>query len=62
MKIDLELELPSCSEPDFSAPRLNTDEYIRFIEFNQSLLRDSDVMQQILASRSQPVDEMFTLD
>lgn len=62
MNIDLDLELPTCSDPDFLVPRLNADQYLKFIEFNQRVIRENGLFDQVLATRSQPVNEMFSLD
>ncbi|MEN3939937.1 hypothetical protein WJU23_01485 [Prosthecobacter sp. SYSU 5D2] len=62
MKIDFDFELPDCAGPDFETPRLNTEHYERFIEFNQTVIRENGLIEQVLAARSQPVDAVFSLD
>ena len=61
MNIDLDLEFPVCEEPSFPPPRLDNERYMEFIEFNQRLVRENGAIEQLLCSRSQPVDAEFVL-
>lgn len=61
MSLDLDLDLPICKEPAFRPPRLDNDRYMEFIEFNQRIARENGTVEQVLRSRSQPVDVEFVL-
>ena len=62
MKIDLDLELPFDSDPPSPPPRMDSARYLEFIEFNQMIIRQNGTADRLLSLRSQPVEQMFSLD
>lgn len=62
MNIDFDLELPDCTGVDLPPPRMTNAQYLEFIEFNQRVIHQNGLMDQVLANRSHPVDIAFSLD
>ncbi|MGV3662976.1 MAG: hypothetical protein ACO1TE_22520 [Prosthecobacter sp.] len=59
MNADLDFELPECGIAEFPPPRLDTKNYLQFIEFNQRIIRNNGTAAQVIENRSQPVEAMF---
>lgn len=61
MKLDIDLELPFDPDPPTPQPRITTQQYLEFIEFNRKVLQQNGQLEKMLAEKPGPVDRMFTL-
>lgn len=61
MNANFDFELPVCREPDFPPPQLDAAHYLKFITFNQRILRDQEQTETLLGHRSRPVETMFEI-
>ncbi|HCN29687.1 MAG TPA: hypothetical protein DIT64_13275 [Verrucomicrobiales bacterium] len=61
MNPGLDLELPFDDMPPREPVRMDADNYLAFIEFNQGILRENGLVQRVLSLRAEPVAHLFTL-
>jgi hypothetical protein len=59
--MSFDLNLPVCDEPPLPPPHLDNKAYLEFIEFNLRVAVQNGTIDQLMASRTRPVEEFFVL-
>ena len=62
MNLDFDLELPFDPTPPSPEPRMSTDRYLEFIEFNRQVMIENGTAEKLIVQRSRPVEKIFSLD
>jgi len=59
--LDLDFTLPEIPGRGFPPPVLSMEQYVRFVEETREMLRENNMLADIIARRPRPSEEMFVL-